>query len=68
MRDTDMISWTVVGGRGKTADLWSSGAYYATPDEDISSDVTDEVPPSFDAATGMMTFLTRRKLDTGDAS
>ena len=68
MQDTDMISWTVFGGRGRTADLWSSGAYHAPPSEDLTQDLEDEVEPQFDSTTGLMTFMTRRKLDTGDTS
>ena len=66
MENTDMIGWHADNGVGSTKDYWSDG--YGTPAIDTVSHLKDEAAPTLDAATGKMTFLTRRPLDTGDAS
>lgn len=64
MENTDMIGWHAENGVGYTKDYWSTS--YGTPREDASQDVKDDSPPTFDAVTNKMTFVTRRSLDTGD--
>ena len=66
MVNTDMIGWFVDNKVGSTRDLWSTG--YGQPADDLQNDVKDDSPPTFDEVTGKMTFITRRPLDTGDAS
>ena len=66
MTNTDMISWQVTNGVGKTRDYWSNS--HSTPQLDRISNLKDEVAPLFDATTKTMTFVTRRPLDTGDTT
>ena len=64
MTNTDMIGWFVKDKAGSTVDYWSTS--HAAPEEDTTSDLTEDRPAAYDAATDKMTFVTRRLLDTGD--
>lgn len=64
MTNTDMIAWFVKDGSGETKDYWSND--HAAPELDSVSNLVDGIKASFDAESGKMTFVTRRKLDTGD--
>jgi hypothetical protein len=66
MRNIDMIGWFSDNGVGSVKDYWSIDKF--TPTEDSISNISQDSAPSFDAATGRMTFVTRRALDTGDSS
>ena len=65
MRNTDMIAWRVVGGKGFTEDYWSTSR--STPELDSVSDLTD-ITEMTKFENGVMTFVTERALDTGDTS
>ena len=60
-----MIAWFVTEKVGETRDYWSTS--YAKPVADQISNLVDDTAPKFDAETGKMKFVTRRKLDTGDS-
>ena len=64
MKNADMISWSVIEKQGTFRDLYSEAFDY--PQMDTVSNLVEEKPAVFDEATGKMTFLTRRALDTGD--
>ena len=64
MKNTDMIAWFVKDGKGETRDYWSNS--HQAPELDSVSNLFDGIKKSFDSANGKMTFVTRRKLDTGD--
>ena len=64
MSDTDMIAWFVTNGVGSARDYWST--FYSAPALDTVSNLTEDRAPTF--ASGKMTFVTRRALDTGDDS
>ena len=67
MINTDMIAWFVEDGAGSSKDLYSKA--HGVPDEDTLSSIMDELgPPIYDTTNKMMTFVTRRKLDTGDSA
>jgi len=66
MKNTDMIAWFVDGQEGYTKDYWSTDN--VAPIEDTISNLTDDRPHRYDAATKKMTFVTRRPLDTGDVA
>ena len=66
MLDTDMIGWFVKDGVGNSNDFYSMG--YGAPDTDVQSNIDDEQKPVFDTAIQKKTFVTRRKLDTGDST
>ena len=66
MTNTDMIGWFSDKGVGSTKDYWSTANI--PPTVDTISNISQDSAPTFDAATGRMTFVTRRALDTGDSS
>ena len=66
MKDIDMIVWLSEGETGTVKDLWSTGLFQ--PELDQSQDVTLDEEPTYDASTGRVSFVTRRKLDTGDSN
>ena len=67
MKNTDIIAWFVEDGVGSSKDLYSKEN--DQPDEDTISDIMDELGAlSYNTANKMMTFVTRRKLDTGDSA
>jgi len=68
MTDCDMIAWRVTRGKGKVEDYWCSGSHHPVPSLDKQQDTRLDGDPFFDRATKRMTFVTRRKLDTGDLS
>ena len=59
-----MIAWFVDDGVGEVKDLYSSD--HSSPVEDKVQDLTEEKASEFDADKGVMTFFTRRLLDTTD--
>jgi hypothetical protein len=65
MTNTDMIAWFADDKIGETRDLWSTS--HAAPKIDETNSLVEFSAPSYDAATDMMTFITRRALDTGDS-
>ena len=65
MTNTDMIAWFAIDGVGETRDYYSTS--HNVPQEDSVSNLVDGVEPVFDSSTGLLTFITRRKLDTGDS-
>ena len=66
MTNTDMIAWFVNSETGETKDYWSTTQ--KTPKEDTKNNLRDDSPPSYNPATGKMTFKTRRAIDTGDSA
>lgn len=65
MTETDMILWSVIKGDGRSVDMYSFGQ--GVPKIDKVQDVRNESSPTFNLASKTFTFVTRRKLDTGDA-
>ena len=63
MTNTDMIVWEAYDGEGSVRDLYSKS--YGMPAEDATSDI-DLVSTDYDSSFERMSFVTRRKLDTGD--
>ena len=63
MKNTDMMVWQAVKGFGVVRDLYSYG--YGVPKMDEVQNL-DNVT-KFDKKKGMVNFVTRRKLDTGDS-
>ena len=66
MKNTDMITWFVDNETGRTVDYWSTDR--EKPKEDVNQNLQDVFAPSYNRATGKMTFRTRRSLDTGDSA
>ena len=66
MSNTDMIAWHVSDGVGESLDYYSTS--HSAPELDSVSNLIEDDNPVFDSASQSMTFVTRRKLDTGDAS
>mmetsp|Transcript_22999 Transcript_22999/g.28541 ORF Transcript_22999/g.28541 Transcript_22999/m.28541 type:complete len:213 (-) Transcript_22999:1631-2269(-) len=62
MKNADMIVWQSKWGEGTASDLYSFG--YSTPVRDSRQDVAYE--SKFNSNNNRITFVTRRKLDTGD--
>lgn len=59
-----MVGWFAQGETGIVRDYWSRGKF--TPGLDSTQDVTLERAPTYDPSTNRVTFISRRKLDTGD--
>lgn len=66
MSNTDMIVWFVTDKVGETKDYWSID--HRPPTLDTVQNVKDDSAPVYDDVTNKMVFITRRPLDTGDAS
>jgi len=66
MTNTDMIAWFHQKGRGFATDLWST--QWGRPSTDAIQNIREGEAPSYNSSTKMMTFVTRRPLDTGDSS
>ncbi len=65
MKNTDMITWSAKNGVGRVYDSYSVG--YGKPKEDDVQNVELDSTPSFNKSEDRVSFVTRRKLDTGDA-
>ena len=66
MSNTDMISWFVNNGSGSALDYFSES--YSAPELDKVQNLALDGKPVFDQTAKTMTFITRRKLDTGDTN
>ena len=64
MTNTDMIAWHANGNESYSEDYWSTRK--AEPKVDDSSNLDTSFKVSVDSSR--VTFVTRRKLDTGDDS
>ncbi len=65
MKNTDMITWSAKNGIGRIYDSYSSG--YGKPKEDKVQNVELASNPSFNKSEDRVSFVVRRKLDTGDS-
>lgn len=65
MTNTDMITWSAKNGIGRIYDSYSVG--HGKPKEDKVQNVELASNPSFNKSEDRVSFVTRRKLDTGDS-
>ena len=65
MKNTDMITWSARNGIGRIYDSYSYG--YGKPEEDKVQNVDLASNPSFNKSEDRVSFVVRRKLDTGDS-
>lgn len=65
MTNTDMITWFASDGSGSALDYFSES--HSAPELDSVQNLALDGRPVFDQASKTMTFITRRKLDTGDS-
>ena len=64
MKNVDMIAWFADKGAGSAKDYWSIGEF--APAEDTKQNISQDSAPVFDEVANTVSFVTRRKLDTGD--
>ena len=65
MTNTDMITWFASNGKGSALDYFSED--HSAPKLDSVQNLALDGKPVYDQASKTMTFITRRRLDTGDS-